>query len=202
MKHTKILIKSAISVLSATALMIVAGCTTPKISKPERTGLEQLLLSNAVDLAVDNMELPIIDGRDVFLEEAYLEAYDSKYLIGSVRAILSENGARLVDEKANADVIIEARSGALGIDSSESLLGIPSVPIIVPGAGTLTFPELVLYKSSKAQSVSKIALLAYDRSGANVFSSDAYVGKSHFNSYKMLLFLNLNFTDIPERADY
>ncbi|MGJ8641467.1 MAG: DUF6655 family protein [Opitutaceae bacterium] len=190
------------SLLAITAIALVSGCTTSTITQPSRTGLEQLLLSNAVDNALGSVELPEVNGKTVYLSEDYFEAYDGRYIIGTIRAILSENGAKLTDSKAAADIVVEARSGALGIDSSSSLLGIPAIPIIIPGAGNVEIPELALYKAAASNAVTKIALLAYDQTGANVFSSDTYVGKSHFKSYKFLLLLNVNFTDIPERENY
>jgi hypothetical protein len=183
-------------------VLLLSACTTPRFSEPPRSAIEQLLLSTAVDEALDEVKLPEVKGKRVFLSEEYLEAYDGQYIIGTIRAILSENGAYLVDIRDDAELIVEARSGALGIDSSASIFGLPGFPIYIPGAGTLELPELALYKSDKAHSVAKIALLAYRTDGKPVFSSEAFVGKSHFKHYKFLLVLNLNFTDIPERADY
>jgi len=50
--------------------------------------------------------------------------------------------------------------------------------------------------------VSKLALLAYRPDGENVFDTGPLVGKSHFHKYTILLLLDLNFTNIPEREDY
>lgn len=189
-------------ILAAAACALLGGCVSPKFSQPDRTGIEQLLLSTAADHALQGVAIPQVEGRKVHVDFTYLESYDSPYVKGSIRALLSENGALLTDDRTQAEIIVEARSGALGIDPSRSFFGIPSVPIVVPGAGTVETPEASLYKARKRKSVAKIALLAYDSEGRNVFSTEPLVGKAFFSNYTFLLLIDINFTDIPEREDY
>lgn len=178
------------------------GCTAAKITEPDRSGLEQLLLSTAVDNALDDVELPELQGVRVFVDDTFLVAYDKPYVLGTIRAVLNENGALLPTAREDAEIIVEPRSGALGIDSSDSILGVPAIPIVVPAGGTFSTPEFVLWGSKKANAVTKIALLAYNNDGSNVFSTGPLVGKAYFHQYKLLLLLNLNYTDVPERERY
>ncbi|MCC5840417.1 MAG: hypothetical protein JJT96_09840 [Opitutales bacterium] len=187
---------------AATAVILQSGCTASSQTQPPRTAIEQLLLSTAVDNALKGVQLPEVAGERVYVDSSMLEAYDRGYVVGSIRALLSENGALLQGSRDNATMIVEARSGGLGIDVSDSLLGIPSIPIIIPGAGTSEFPELVLYASNKQASVSKIGLLGYYVDGTNAFSTEPLVGTSYFNQYRFLLLLQINFTDIPERRRF
>ncbi|MEX2381541.1 MAG: DUF6655 family protein [Opitutales bacterium] len=182
--------------------ILFTGCRTAVQTHPPRTGIEQLLLSTAVDNALKDMELPEVEGESVYVDDSMLEAYDIGYVLGSVRAFLSENGAILQSERETADMIVEVRSGALGTDLSHSLVGIPSIPIFIPGAGGTEFPELTLYSANKQDSVSKLALLGYYADGSGAFSTEALVGQSHFNQYRFLLLFQINFTDIPERSRY
>lgn len=182
---------------------ILLGCRSPRLTEPKRTGIEQLLLSSAVDGALSDVELPLVDGKMVYLSGEYLESYDSRYVLGTIRAVLSENGSHLTDDPEEADIIVEARSGALGIDSSSDMFGIPAIPIVIPTAGTVSLPDLSLYKAQKSDAISKLALLAYDAdSGAPIFSSETYPGKSHFHKYTVLFLFDINFTDIRERKGF
>lgn len=169
---------------------------------PPRTSIEQLLLSTAVDNALKGVELSEVEGEAVYVDARTLEAYDVEYVLGSIRALLSENGALLQDDRESADIIVEARSGGLGMDVSGSLVGIPAIPLIVPGAGGIEFPEIALFSTNKQDSVSKIALAGYYDDGSNAFSTEPLVGKAYFHQYKFLLLLRLNFSDIPERRRY
>ena len=196
-------LRSCASILAvALATTAFVGCTSTDISNRPRTALEQLLLSTATENALSGMEIPEIQGETVFVDGSYLESYDEPYVLGSVRALLSRSGALLQTDRENADVIVEPRSGALGIDHSESIVGIPQLPIIVPGVGTFETPELSLYSSEKDDSVAKFALLAYRNDGSHVFSREAPVGKSYMHQYKVLLLFTVNFTDIPAREGY
>ncbi len=184
------------------SLLWLSGCTTPTYTQPARTGIEQLLLSTAVDRALEGINLPQVDGRRVYLDNTYLKPYDAHYVEGTIRNLISNNGALLVAEREQADIIVEARDGALGIDPAESLFGVPALSIPVPLSGTFQTPELALYSSHKQNAVTKLALLAYDNTGRQVFSTENKVGKAYFHNYSILLFIDLNFTDIPEREDY
>lgn len=196
------------NVISKMVFLTAAGiclssCKSPSISEPKRTGIEQLLLSQAVDEAVLAQEVPQVNGKKLYVSEEYLESYDSRYVAGTIRALLSENGGHIVNNRENADIIVEARSGALGIDSSSTFIGLPSIPIIIPTAGTISLPNLALYDAERADSVTKLSLLAYEADGgAPVFSSEPYTGQSHFHKYTVLFLLTVNFTDIPERKRY
>jgi hypothetical protein len=192
---------AALAALSV-GLVLASGCTSTTQSQPPRTAIEQLLLSTAVDNALKGVRIPEVSGERVYVDTSFLESYDQGYVIGSIRALLSENGALLESNRDEAEMIIEARSGGLGTDVSDSLVGVPTIPIIIPGAGTSEFPEVVLYSSNKQATVSKIGLLGYHKDGTNAFSTEPLVGMSHFNQYKFLLVLQLNFTDIPERQRF
>lgn len=182
---------------------ILIGCRSPRLTEPKRTGIEQLLLSSAVDQSLADVEVPQVEGKTVYTSGEYLESYDSSYVLGTIRALLSENGAHLTDDPEKADIIIEARSGALGIDSSTDMIGIPAIPIVIPTAGTISLPDLSLFKTQKSDAISKLVLLAYDAdSGAPVFSSEPYPGKSHFHKYTVFFLFDINFTDIPEREGF
>jgi hypothetical protein len=181
------------------AAFLVGGCTTIRTTDPVRTATEQLLLSTAVDHALQSSNFIAFANRKVFLDTTYFDSYDSKYAIGTIRDALSRAGAFLEDNVTNSDVIMEARSGALSTDDSTYLLGIPSIGVPIPLAGPLQTPELAFYKSDKQHSTAKIALVAYAReSRAHVYSSGPLDGKSHNEHYKLLFFTWIS-TDIPEK---
>jgi hypothetical protein len=182
--------------------LFIAGCTHPTFTRPERTGIEQLLLSTAVDNALAKMTLVELRGEKVFVDDSYLDSYDVNYVKGAIRAKLSDSGVILVGSVDEADVVVEPRCGGLGIDPSKSLLGIPSFPVPVPGVTSTETPELVIYGKEAMDSVTTIAILAYDVNGKQILSTKPVAGTSYFHNYKFLLLIHLNFTDIEAREDY
>ncbi len=178
--------------------VLLSGCYTAKVSEPPRTALEQVLLSRASDLAMQGVDLSWLNGKKIFVEEKYFDSYDKGYVISLIRQHLSQAGARLVSTNQNADVIVEIRSGGLGMNTSEMLFGIPTLTVPVPFSGPLQTPELAIYKSQKADSIGKFALFAYVReSGEFVQSVGPVSGYAHFYLYK-ILGIAWKKTDVPQ----
>lgn len=180
--------------------LVVTGCVQTKITEPSRSAVEQLLLSTAADRATATVHLDQFRGKRVHFSTNYFEAYDAKYALGSLREALSRSGALLVEELSEADVVIEARSAALSIDSVNSILGIPSTVVPIPVAGTFSLPEVALMKSQKQDSMAKFALLAFSpKSGEHVFSSGPMLGRAKNHYYQFLWIIKFTKTDLPER---
>jgi len=166
--------------------LLIGGCTTNNNTNPARSATEQLLLSTAADHALRSANFRLFENRKVFLDTNYFDSYDSKYALGTIRDALSRAGAILEDNATNSDIIVEARSGALSIDNSTFLLGIPSIGAPIPFSGGIQTPELAAYKSQKQRSVAKIALLAFAReSRAHIYSSGPLDGSSYNNHYNV-----------------
>jgi len=179
---------------------VLAGCSVATTTNPARSVTEQLLLSTAADRAINSTVLTNFSHQKVFVDATYFDSYDSKYVVGAIRDALSRAGGLLVSSETNSDLIIEARSGGLSIDSSSSLIGVPNTGVPIPLAGTLTIPELALYKIDRQYTTAKFALLAYaTHSREHYYSSGPMVGKSYNKYYKMLGFIQWTTTDIPEK---
>jgi hypothetical protein len=188
--------------LLVSATLWLGGCVTNNTTTPARSATEQLLLSTAADRALRSANLDILANRKVFLDATYFDSYDSKYVLGTVRDALSRAGALLQEDAKSSDIIVEARSGALSIDSSDLLFGIPNMGVPIPLAGAVQIPEVAFYKSNKQRSTAKIALLAFAReSGAHVYSSGTLDGKSYDKHFK-ILFISWIRTDVPEKQTF
>jgi hypothetical protein len=191
--------KAIVVVVLLTIAVGATGCHSVRVSQPDRTATEQLLLSTAVDRGMATADLVPLRQKRVYLVEDYFSSYDKAYALGAIRELISTNGAYLVDTPEKAEIIVEARSGGLGIDYRETLFGIPALPIPIPFVGTLETPEVALYKSQLSDSTGKFALLSYDsQSRAHIHSTGSMPGKAYFHYYKILGFINWRHTDIPE----
>ena len=122
--------------LSSLALLLFltlgsTGCATIRTTDPPRTATEQFLLSGAASRAIDQLSSESLRDRRVFIDTAYLgsaqTANEYAFLVGELRAKLLLSGIRLVPKREEAQVLLELRSGGLGIDRLEFLLGIPAL---------------------------------------------------------------------------
>ena len=145
------------------------GCTSVRETQPERTATEQLIMSSAVMDAARQIQPEAIKGKKVALDVTYLKSVDVEFTKGELRDRLLQLGAFLVVDPAQAEIIVEARSGGLGIDESKTNIGIPPIP--VPAVGTFQTPSLYVYKYHRQEGKSAIALTGVDVvTGKHLFS--------------------------------
>jgi hypothetical protein len=189
-----------ILLLGVSVGVVATGCTQTELTKPKRSATEQLLISTAADRALAQADLSMVVGKKVFVDRSYFDAQDEDYVIGEIRELITMRGGMLMHELKDADLVIEPRSGALSIDSTSSIIGLPSTPTPIPFAGAVQIPEVALYKSEKQFSVAKIALLAYERdSGKHVAATGSLIGRASIKYYKFLGVISYNKSTVPER---
>jgi hypothetical protein len=162
--------------LLAALVPAIAGCGTTRTSNTARTATEQLLISDAVDRAVQSIDFTVLKGETVYFDERPLtDAVDKAYLISSFRQHLLSSGCVLKDAKDQASFVVEPRVGAVGTDSYDLLFGIPAVnvpQVSVAPALPAAIPEIPFAKRRDQQGVAKIAAFAYRReSGERVWQS-------------------------------
>jgi hypothetical protein len=160
--------------LAAGTLLALAGCGTTRLTDTQRTATEQLLISNAIDMSVSQLDLTALAGATVFFDAQYLEGtVDRGYLVSSLRQHMLANGCLLQEERGKAEFVLEARAGAIGTDRHQLLIGVPAmnVPSMVPGQPSQS-PEIPFAKKTDQRGAAKIAVFAYNRaSGQPVLQS-------------------------------
>lgn len=142
------------------AALALAGCTEVRRTAPERAAGEQLLLSTAADEAADKLDFAFAADRAVYLRTTHFESYDKSYAIGRIREALLRQGARLVDSRDGAELIVEIRSGALSTTRESLLLGIPALEVPVPTTESVALPEIALFKKADRTGIAKFAAVA------------------------------------------
>lgn len=148
-------------------LSVLSACSTERETEPPRTANEQLLISSAVDHALDGLQLNIPPNTKIWVNADYMDGLDQKYAVGAIRDYLLRRGGLLVADQAAADTVVEIRAGALSTNSNDMLIGLPSMALPIPFTGAAKTPELSLFKESERQGVAKLGITAYDaKSGA------------------------------------
>ena len=131
-------------ILAVLILIHLAGCSTRTVSNSPRTAIEQMLLSTAVDTALEKFELPQAKGKKVYIDLTNLTGSDSAYMKVAVRGRFAEIGATLTNTLEDAELIAEVASGCLGTEYKSFIIGIPSIP--VPGS-TIPTPEAFVLRA-------------------------------------------------------
>lgn len=151
--------------LSLALIGLFAGCGTTRMTDTQRTATEQLLVSNAVDQAVSQMDVSSLAGKTVYFDAQYLDGVvDKGYLVSTLRQHMLANGCLLQEDRAKAEYVVEARSGGVGTNRSSLLVGVPqmNVPTFVPGQPSF-IPEIPLAKKTDQEGIAKIGVFAYNR---------------------------------------
>ena len=159
--------------------LLLAGCGTTRSSDTARTATEQMLMSSAIDKAVNEINLQPLSGKEVFLDADRLTGFvDMNYVVGTLRQALIANGVLLRPDRASAKYIVEARAGVLGTNSSSVMIGVPATPL--PSLGTVpgmpsAIPEIPFAKTTRQAGIAKIALFAYNaQSGKPIWQSGTF----------------------------
>jgi hypothetical protein len=188
--------------ISAFIMLVFSGCATEEETNPARSATEQLLLSSAADQAMSKVNLHLFSGHKVYVDFTDFDSYDAKYAEGEIRDAVSRAGAILIDDKKNADILLQASAGAYSIDTNSFYIGIPSITLPIPGtAETPLTPRIAFYSKDSQDSYAKFALLAYsNKTGAFIFSSGPLDGES-YNTYRSFLIFSWWRTDLPEKVN-
>ncbi len=145
------------SLLSSVSLL--TGCASTKTTNTARSAMEQLLIANAVDQALDKVDFTPFAGRKIYLDDKYVDCTDKNYVISSVRHRMLRAGASIQDKPDTAEIAVEIRTGTVGTDQADSFIGIPEVS--VPGM-PIGLPEMRLVNRKNQTATAKIGLVAYD----------------------------------------
>jgi hypothetical protein len=177
------------------------GCATIRVTDPPRTATEQFLMSQAISSALEQLNLAGLRDRKVWLETGYFTGAEQVIVNGEIRqrlfttpeqafaaAELRERllvaGARLVQEKKEAEIIVEMRSGGIGIDRLENLIGLPALALgsaLTGSSANIPFstPELAIYKNTRQRGFASVSIVAYRAStGELLTSSGPYIGRT------------------------
>ena len=138
----------------------LSGCSSRTFTNTPRAAIEQLLLSGAVDSALEKFELPQLKGQKVYVDVTNLKAYDVEYIRVAARARICRIGGVLVEKAEEADYTVELASGALGTEYKTGVVGMPSIP--VPNS-SVPMPEVPLYRKTEQTGIFKLLIFVHAR---------------------------------------
>jgi hypothetical protein len=183
--------------------LLAGGCATIRVTDPQRTATEQFLMSQAVSQALQQLNVDALRDRKVWVETGYFTGAEKinvngeerqrlfttaeqAFATGELRERLLLAGARIVPERKDCDVVLEVRSGGIGIDRLDNLIGIPALALsnafgTSSGTNNIPFatPEIALYKNTRQRGFASISFVAYRAdTGEYLTSSGPYIGRT------------------------
>ena len=159
----------ALSFVLSAVLLPAGGCSSRLVTNPDRSAIEMMLLSGAVDKALARFYVPELINRKVFEDFTNLASYDVEYVRAATRARVCQIGAILVDSADEADYTVEVASGALSLEFKEAVIGLPALP--VPNA-PVPVPEAPLHRATEQTGIFKLFIF--------VHSHGKFVAANHY----------------------
>ncbi len=175
------IVKHFIEIAFAASAFLLCGCANIRVTNPSRTATEQFLLSQAATEAIEGFSFEPLFGRKVYLDSSRFASTDNEFVLGEFRAALLQAGVQFPTDANDAEIIVEIRSGGVGIDRYESLTGLPALtapaassvagPEALAASSVIT-PEIAITKNIKQISFASIAYVAYWRQTGEVVTSE------------------------------
>lgn len=176
--------------------LLGSGCTVRETTTP-RTATEVLLVSTAAERAVQSYDAGPLAGRRVAIDLSRYEGIDKSYVESALRTQVVRGGGRLVKdlrakrpEAPPPEVVIEVRSGTLGIWDGDFTIGFP--PMDVGSAveeAPITTPPLYLVNRGSQQGYCKLQLFSYELASQRVLQREHELwGRSYYNEWWVLGF--------------
>jgi hypothetical protein len=199
-------------------LMLLAGCAlTQEVSRTPRSAIEQLLLSQAVERALENLAVPLPEGESVRVEVSGLQtdrahlhldeqeqsfgvidspSWDLGFVQDAVGARLGELGYRIRRRGEEATYLVRVMVQAMGTNQGKTFFGIPPVQsVIIPFA----LPQLTLYQEQDQLAHVRLSLELFEAStGRFVRSTPWMTGSTYYNQYTVFFFFTFRTTDLVE----
>lgn len=199
-----------LSILTA----LITGCALEQeMSRTPRTAVEQVLLTQAVEQALENLSVRLPEGVNVDVDATGLESGRSRlrmtnadlgaidrpsrdivYIRDVVAAELGRRGYRVSAQDTDSPYLVRVMAESFGTMQDTIFVGMPPVQsVLIP----FSLPELTLYKNQSQSGYARLHLDIYDnRTGEFLGSTPKLVGRSFYNQYTLLIFVTWNQTDV------
>jgi hypothetical protein len=157
--------------------LLAGGCSTLRTTYTTSTATERFLLTQAVSQAVDQLSAAGLRDKEVWVDATYLTGEEQGFIMAELRARLLTSGVRLMPKRELAKVVLEVRTGGIGVDSYEYFVGIPHV-------GVIDTPEFAIIKDLKQRGFASVAFVAYfSDTGELLAASGPFVGRTIRTDY-------------------
>ena len=144
----EIMKKVLFAAVFAVVAVYFAGCTDPSITNTGRNAVQEMLLANAVERGLDQMDFRPLADKKVVLDYVYLAPQTYKeYFQACAETCLYTSGATIVNKAEEADYIVRLYVGTLATESTSWNIGTPELPVPIPDTSlNVAIPELPLFQ--------------------------------------------------------
>ena len=190
-------------ILAPALAFLAVGCIDPRITNTGRSAVEQNLISQAVERAVDNMSFSQYAGQNAVLDFAKLAPQcDKDYVTAVIETHLALSGIKVVEKAEEAQIKIRFAAGVLATDNTILNIGTPAIPVPLPNTNiNFGIPEMSIFKRVARTGSCRMSAIIYDAKTGKLL--DAYRGvqaRTYYNYWIALMIFPYVLRDV-EVAD-
>jgi len=175
-------------------LLTLSSCThTYQFTYTKKSGIEQLLVTKAVDEAIHVMTVDM-KGSKVFVDVACLMKDEKAYIRKAFTHWFLDAGVFVSEYPWDADYIVSVLVKVAGTDGDQFLLGVPSTPI--PLTISITTPALTIFSQMVQEGRVEMEVMIYSAKGGIKEKISSLKGNSYYKKY-IILFIPYTRKDIP-----
>ncbi|MCC5877665.1 MAG: hypothetical protein JJU11_15705 [Candidatus Sumerlaeia bacterium] len=180
---------------------VISGCAMSRTTTTDRTAIEVALLTQTASEAIRSLPITSTDmgSKSYVIKDDAVAAPEKAFILSELHDLLLGADALVLVGENEPDVTVEPRINFAHIDDDKFLIGIPAVPLPVPGAGTFNTPEIALFAMDTQKGRSRISLYGYESdTGKRVFNATATPSEHRFRRYRFLFFFSFRTTTLPD----
>ena len=175
-----------VAVLAAALAASACSIGPGRLTLP-RTATEQVLVTDSIESALDELDWPKFDGEAVIVRTAAPGVeLDENSLRRSAEKRLAAQGARVTQDEDDADYVLTAIAGALGIDRSRRFFGLMGVSA---SAIPLTIPEMAIFSHSRSEGYARTEIVLSDAHKGGVVHRSGPTRAETFSWSRVILFV-------------
>jgi hypothetical protein len=173
--------------------LLVAGCTTVRVTPTERSSIEQRLLVRSLERAAAHLDLTPLVGRVVRLR-LFTLTKDQAFAREFLRARLERRGLQ-VSDGTDGEVTLQVFGAALAVDTADTLFGVPAMqaPVLA-----VPIPEIALFKWERSRGHAELQSYVYDASGRLLGQVRDVLGQAKWDRFTVLIFISFVVTDLDK----
>lgn len=185
-------------ILCGVGMLIETGCTMsrdPSHWMEQRTAIEQLLFSQALERSAAPITLPLPPGAPVAIDAV---APSPPILVNMLRETVTKRlgalGLRILKNEKEAAYLVRIIAQSLGTEQGNNLVGLPSMSSALLPIST---PEIALFREEHHQAMVRLLLDVFEaETGRHVLTSPWYEGTAYFNQYTVAIIFGFRSSDV------
>ncbi len=183
------------TVFIVSILLTLISCThTYQYTYTKKSGIEQLLVTKAVEEAIYQMVTLDMKGSKVFVDVACLMRDERSYIRKAFTHWFLDAGVLISEYPWDADYIVSVLVKVAGTDGDQISLGVPSIPI--PVTIGITTPALTVFSQMNQEGRAEMEVTIYSAQEGIKEKIPSLRGNSYYKKY-VILFIPFTRKNIP-----